>query len=141
MFSKRELALDLNGDRIPERIVFFANRLRGLELPRNVCELSEIGGVIADGFAVFDGVRPMVPVFYRYNEYGGYQLRLDTIDGQQLLVSDGGRDQPQQVWGWWRYPELWPPSGWEARERVKDQQQERYGSWIKVQRIAIVVGK
>jgi hypothetical protein len=118
-FDTREFALDLNLDGKPERVVFFANKLRGLELPRSVSELSDgSGGVIVDGFAVFDGRRPKVPVFYRYNDSGGYQLRLDTVDGQVVLVSDGGCDHVQLVWGWWRYPDNWPPTGWGSRPEI-----------------------
>ena len=102
-FAERELALDLNGDGKPERVVLLANKLRGYELPRAVSELSKRGGVCVDGFAVFDGVRPKVPVLYQYNEYDGWMVRLDTIDGQRVLVSDGGRDHAQHIWGWWRY--------------------------------------
>src|SRR5438046_2283691 len=74
-FDRRELALDLNLDGKPERVVLFANKQRGLDLPQDASAFSEIGGVIADGFAIFDGRRPSVPVFYRYNDSGGYQLR------------------------------------------------------------------
>ena len=140
-FSESKPALDLNGDGKPERVVLLANKLRGYELPRAVSELSRTGGVLVDGFAVFDGVRPKVPVLYQYNEYDGWMVRLDTIDGQRVLVSDGGRDHVQHVWGWWRYADSWPPDGWEARDRIWNQEEQRHGPWIPVPRMNIVVGK
>lgn len=138
-FQQRELRVDLNDDGVDDRIVLLANHLRGLRLPQENSELN--AGVIVDGFAVFDGRHPTVPVFYQYTTQDGFQLRLDEVDGQQLLVADGGRDHVQSVWGWWRYSEAWPPSGWQARQRKWEESAARYGKWQPAQPVMVVVAK
>lgn len=138
-FERRELLIDLNGDGIPERVVLLANEKRGLQLPRSAREL--ITGDVVDGFAVFDGRHPATAVFYQYPDYDGYSLRWDDVDGQRLLVSDGGRDHMQYVWGWWSYPDVWPVSGWEARARKWNEATQRWCDWTPREKIFVFVSK
>lgn len=138
-FERRELMIDLNGDGRPERVVLLADQRRGLKLPRSAAELSAT--IVVDGFAVFDGRHDDVPVFYQYADYGGFALRLDVVEGRRLLVSDGGRDRIQYVWGWWTYPEAWPPTGWESRQREYDERALRWADWKLRDKTFVMVGK
>jgi hypothetical protein len=138
-FDHRALRIDLNSDQRPERVVLLADQRRGLSLPRSEAEWS--GAITVDGFAVFDGRHPGVPVFYQYADDGGLDLRIDVIDGHRLLVADGGRDHVQYVWGWWSYPEVWPPTGWEARQRTFDERSRQWGEWKPREKTFVLVGK
>lgn len=138
-FQQRAVTVDLNHDGHPERLVLLANQLRGLRLPQDIAGLRR--GAVVDGFAVFDGRHPDVLVFYQYWDYDGLALRLDKVEGNEVLVSDGGRDHIQHNWGWWDYAEAWPPAGWEARHRAYDTSQDRWGTWQASQRVAVLVGK
>ena len=131
--------MDLNGDGHPERVVLLANQRRGLQLPQSSAVWTAAETV--DGFAVFDGRHPDVPVFYQYADYGGFGLRWDVVDGQRMLVSDGGRDHIQYVWGWWVYSEAWPISGWEARAREYNEATQQWGEWKPREKTYVLVGK
>jgi hypothetical protein len=138
-FDSHELSMDLNDDGHQERVVFLADRRRGLQLPMSPEELR--AGKTVDGLAIFDGRRPDVAVFYQYADYGGFTVRWDVVDGQHLLVSDGGRDRIQYVWGWWVYPDAWPVPGWEARQREYDEPMQRWGAWKPRDKTCVLVGK
>jgi hypothetical protein len=140
-FEQSTLMLDLKGDGHWERVVFLANKARGLTLPRNASELTNKIGVVVDGFIVFDGPNGNIPAIYQYNGYDGYELRLDHVDDQYVFVSDGGRDHIQHVWGWWHYPEVWPVSGWEARQRDWDNAKQQYGPWRPSGLTEVIEGK
>jgi hypothetical protein len=142
-FDRREYLIDLNGDGHPEVVVLLADRKRGLPpLPIDTAAFTREGGTVVDGFAVFDGVHPDIPVFYQYFCYDGIQLRVDKVDGQTVLVSDSGRDHLQQVWGWRTYPGGWPVSGWEARERPWDENRHGWGeTWHGLEKFSAFLGK
>ena len=132
------LSIDLDGDGTPERLVLLADPRRGVKMPGRADDLRK--GATVTGFALFDGLRPEVVVFYQYYDYDGFQLRLDEIEGRTMLVSDGGRDHAQRVWGWWRHEE-WPPDEWAARERQWDEGVQQYGRWRAADRVQVVEGK
>jgi len=138
-FEERSFAIDLNADGQPERLLLLFDTRRGLEVPRDVSAL--IGGVAVDGFAVFDGRQPNVPVIYQYPDYDGYTIRLDDVEGERVLVSDGGRDHVQHVWGWWREPEGWPAAGWRAKSRAWVVDRNTWGGWRSGPLVLVNVGK
>ncbi len=139
-FERQSLFVDLNDDGIDELLILLVDQRRGILLPLDSNALAS--GFTGDGFAVYDGRHPSVPVFYQYNGHnGGYDLRLDQIDNQLCLVSDGGRDHVQKVWGWWRYKGDWLIDGWEARKRSLQADLQTYGAWSRQPLVSVIVGK
>jgi hypothetical protein len=136
-YEERTLWVDLNGDGRPERLVLFVSRDAGIELPRHVRSL-ESGRAVVEGIALFDGRHPDVCVFY-WSRSWRFALRVGEVEGQRMLISDGGRGGEQFVWGWWRSPGGWPPARWEARLRVWEG--EEYGPWRPWPLIAVEVSK
>jgi hypothetical protein len=140
-FEQRELTVDLNGDGHPEVLVLLADRRRGLKLPNDAATLTARGTTV-DGFAVFDGAHPDIPIFFQYFDYDGIDLRLDKIGGQVSLVADGGRDHLQKVWGWRKYADGWPVDGWEARDRQWDVKSDSWvKNWRPLEKVSVFVGK
>jgi hypothetical protein len=139
-FDRSEISVDLKGDGHPQRVILLADRHRGLELPKDNADFLH-KGARADGFVVFDGMHPDVVVFYQYLDYGGFQLRFDAVEGHRVLVADGGSDHIQRVWGWWKYPEAWPVTAWEGRQREYDTVAKQWGKWAALDKVTVFVGK
>lgn len=140
-FEQHDLHIDLDGDGHPEVLILLADRRRGLSLPKDLATFTKAGTVV-DGFALFDGAHPSVPIFYQYSYQDGFDLRLDKIDAQLMLVSDGGRDHTQKIWGWTTDPDGWPASGWEARQRRYDVKSDQWiQPWVTLDKISIEIGK
>lgn len=139
VFEQQSILIDLNDDGMEERLVLLTDERRGLRLPTQPEVLAS--GIIVDAFALYDGRRPSVPVFYQVQDYDGYALRLDRVDDQWLLVSDGGRDHTQHVWGWWRHEDDWSLDGWETRTRSLTGDRQTYGAWIKQPLVFVNFGK
>lgn len=140
-FERRRVALDLDDDGRPEQIILLFDTRRGSDTD-DVDASSLLRGVHVDGFEVYCGSEPGVLLFYAFQDYGGYSLRFGRVDDQQLLISDGGRDHTQHVWGWWRERDSdWRPDSWQARERVWDVERNAYGRWYDVRRVFVNQGK
>lgn len=137
-FKRQALRIDLNDDGHVERLVLFVDERRGLGLPNDRDDLES--GVVVDGFAVFDGRRPNVPVIYQYRAHDGYQIRLDTVNEQRGLISDGGRDHHQYYWGWWDH-DNWQFDGWEARSRKWNNERQAWGQWRANRLCSVIAGK
>jgi hypothetical protein len=135
---RQSFELDLNDDGHPERIVL-------LRRPEDVADTDRIEAglrqtVYVEGFEVYSGTDPDILLFYAYRD-DRFTLRFDTVDGRELLVSDGGRDHGQYVWGWWEWHSDWRVDGWEARCRVWTPDMDGYGAWRAMRYIWVSYGK
>ena len=136
---KQSLELDLNDDGYPERIVLLSLSEDGADIDRIEAGLRET--VYVEGFEVYSGTDPQVLLFYAYQDTR-YALRFDTVDGREVLVSDGGRDHGQYVWGWWwTWDSDWRVDGWEARCRFWGKNSDGYGPWRRMRYLNVSYGK
>lgn len=109
-----DLLIELGGDSTPELLRLFVDARRGFELPRSG---DAFKGAWVQGFTLFTWAEgEPVLVFHAANEFDGFSLKLQEIEGRPMLISEGDREHMQYAWG--RF-ELWD-SGieiWAARCR------------------------
>ena len=132
---------DLDGDANPEIIVTMQNQERGLDPPNPGIGVGI--SVLCDGFAVFTEAagRPW-PVFYAYDVYDGFAIRLEHLDGDPFpsIVCDTDNNGQQMAWGWHDDHEF--PAGWAARYRNWDDGMNAFAlPWLRMDYVYVVEGK
>jgi len=129
---------DLNGDSIPETIVMFSRKERGLDMSHPSLGLDR--HTLCDGFAVFTMTRhDLWPVFFVYDTYDGLSIRLDRVGDESYpsLVCDTDNAGKQMVWGWHDDREF-PPH---FMARLRDMKDESEYPWHAMDRVYVEEGK